>query len=471
MPDVLALGRWWSGDELDAIARGWRAVVLERLDPGERLIAAAVPASPEAVALLVALSSLESPLVLLAPDTRVWRTEPAVPLGTKLVLLPTLAHLAPEAERFGLIPIVLPAASECRVGGRELVPLTGPGFVVFTSGSTGPPKPIFQRTPALLEWLRVRMDAAGLVPGAGGVALEASPAYNQGLTFLLTAILLGGPVGLLDPRDHRLALAALAEPSFQCWRATPHFAEVLARCALTGPAIVPSVCILSNPIPRTVFETFRERFGVPLRQAYSCTETGTITLDTGPPDDVQPETVGRPLPGVELRIGDHPGEPRAPGELGRIWARTPGQTAGYGFPPDVERLTDADGWWRTQDRGMLRPDGRLILAGRLDDAIRTKDNRVVNLTFVAASLRSVEGVTDALVLPLDTPAGRSLGAVVACEPSLSLATLRARLAETLPPWSWPRTIELVPTLPRLSNGKPDRQACALLLGGAPGGVT
>ena len=87
-------------------------------------------------------------------------------------------------------------------------------------------------------------------------------------------MLLGGPLGLLEPLDHRAALDALARPEFQCWRATPHFADVLGRCALTGPAVAPPVCILSSPISRSVFDAFVARFGVPLRQTYSSSETG-----------------------------------------------------------------------------------------------------------------------------------------------------------------------------------------------------
>ena len=467
VPDILAHGRWWSGDELDAIAGGWRAAVLDALGDRARPIAAALPASPEAVALFAALTSLPSPVILLSHEARAWRTEPAIPIGTPLVLLPTLAPLAPEAEKLGLVPLVLPDATERRVGGGPVVPLDGPGVVLFTSGSTGAPKPVFHTRTTVLEWVESRIASMGLPPGAG-VVMEASPAYGQGLTYLLTAIVLGGALGLLDPRDHRLALTALAEPAFGCWRVTPHFADALSRCVLTGPPIVPAVCILSSPVSRALFDAFLDRFGVPLRQAYSSTETGTVALDNAAPADVQPETVGHPLPGVEIRIGDHPGGPRPSGELGRVWVRNPWQMAGYGFPPHVERPGDVDGWWPTLDLGMLRADGRLALAGRLDDAIRTRDSRVVNLAYVAASLRGVEGVTDALVVPLDSATGRTFGAVIECEPGLTMGALRAKLADTLPPWSWPRTLELVPALPRLPNGKPDRRACATLLGGAPG---
>jgi len=465
MPDILAHGRWRSGDELDAITRGWLAVVRDALEDSGRPIAVALPTTQEGVALLVALSSLPSPVILLAPDVRVWRTEPAIPLGTPLVLLPTLAHLVSDAQKLGLSPVVLPEAST-RAAGAPIDPFSGTGIVLFTSGSSGLPKPVFFPMTTNLAWVRNLIRSMGLAPGAG-VAIEASPAYAQGLTFLLTAILLGAPLGLLDPRDHRLALATLAEPAFGCWRASRPFVEALTSCVLTGPAIVPPVCLVSVLISHAVFDAFLHRFGVPLRQMYSLTETGTVTLDDSPAVRVQRDTVGRPLHGVEIHIGDHPSRSAPPDEIGRIWVRGPWQMAGYGFPPHVERPGEVDGWWPTQDLGRLRPDGYLVLAGRRDDAIRTRENRVVNLTHVAASLRGIVGVTDAVVVAIDTPSGQSFGAVVECDEGLTVAELRTKLADTLPPWSWPRALELVPALPRLPNGKPDRQACIRRLTAAP----
>jgi len=191
MPDILAHGRWRSGDELDAIARGWLAVVRDTLDDSERPIAVALPTTPEGVALLVALSSLPSPVILLPPDVRAWRTEPAIPLGTPVVLLPTLAHLAPEAHKLGLQPVVLPEAST-RGAGPPIDPFSGAAVVLFTSGSAGWPKPVFYPIEAEVAWVRHRIHTMGLGPGAG-VVMEASPAYCQGFSHLLPTILLGGP--------------------------------------------------------------------------------------------------------------------------------------------------------------------------------------------------------------------------------------------------------------------------------------
>jgi acyl-coenzyme A synthetase/AMP-(fatty) acid ligase len=338
--------------------------------------------------------------------------------------------------------------------------------VLFTSGSTDLPKPVFHPMTTLRRWVTARSLLLGLGPGAGTL-LGVSLASAQGLNFLVASILLGGPLGLLDPLDHRAALEALARPEFECWRATPHFADVLGRCALAGPVRAPRLCLISSPISRAVFDAFLGRFGVPLRQMYSSTETGVITVDAAPPGDVRPESTGHSVPGVEIRIGDHPATPEPPGEIGRVWVRSAWLMAGYGFPPVVGRPGEVDGWWPTRDLGVLEADGHLTLAGRIDDCIRTRENRLVSLAAVATVIRGIQGVTDAVVVPVGGPAGSTFGAVVQCEPDLALTTVRASVADTLPPWSWPRAVKLVRSLPRLANGRPDRRACAAMLGGIP----
>jgi acyl-coenzyme A synthetase/AMP-(fatty) acid ligase len=462
VPRVLHRGRWWSADELDVMARCWHATARDVLGDRAPLVATALPATPDGVALFAALTARPSPVVLLAPDPRAWRTDPPVPAGTPVVLPPSLAHLGPEAEKRGLRPIVVPDPDPSRAEPAPLPLLQAPGVVLFTSGSTGAPRPVFRPMAALCAGVMARGHALQLRPGAG-ILIGVSITSGQGLTYLIEAMRLGGAFGLLDPVDPRAALKALGLADFQCWRATPHFADVLGRCALTGPAVVPPFCVLSSPISPAVFDRFVDRFGVPLRQSYSSSEAGAITLEDAPAPAVARDTVGRPLEGVELAIGDHPATPLSAGEIGRVWVRSPWQMAGYGFPPTVSRSGEIDGWWPTRDLGARDVDGRLRLHGRLDDCIRTRENRLVNLALVAASLRSLTGVAEAAVVPLEGPAGPSFGAVVECEPGITVAMLRKELAEKLPPWSWPREVEPVRALPRLANGKTDRRACIALL--------
>ena len=114
---------------------------------------------------------------------------------------------------------------------------------------------------------------------------------------------------------------------------------------------------------------------------------------------------------------------------------------------------------------LFTDDGYLTLSGRMDDCIRQQDGRLVNLALLAARLRDADTVTDAVALPLEEPAGVSCAAIV--EGASELDEVRRHLASELPPWSWPRVLLNVPALPRLPNGKVDRQACRRLLDEAP----
>jgi len=459
VPPVLTADRSWSSDEIDARARRWHEALRRALGKVTRPVAAVVPTTAEGVALFLALTALPVPIILLVPDRRAWRADPPLPPGTTVVLPPSLAELGPAVQRSGWVPYALSDAGG--VGHAPLTLLQSPGIVLFTSGSTGSPRPAFRSMKTLLANVDVRLAALGVRRGEGLIA-GASMAHGNGLTRVLSAMLLGGPLGLLNPIDHRSALAMLARPQFAFWSATAHFADVLGRCTLTGPAVAPRICLLSSPISRAVFDRFVERFGVPLRQNYSATETGSLTVDDAPPDEVGPETVGRPLPGVEISIGD-PHEPLPAGTVGRIWVHSPWQMEGYGFPPDLDSPGMVEGWWPTRDLGALENDGRLRLAGRLDDCVRTREGRLVNLFAVANRLRHLDGVRAVEVIPLDGPTGASVGAVLACEPGTSPSMLRRQLSDDLPPWEWPRKMAVVPALPLLPNGKPDRRACLAVL--------
>jgi long-chain acyl-CoA synthetase len=466
IPDVYADGLWTPSETLDTAARAWRTAVLEGVGDRQQAIAAVMPTTPDGVAVFAALSSLPSPLALLGPDAASWPRAPGrpapLPPGTPIILLPSLRHLAPSVQRYGCVPWILPEAGR-RTGAPAVAPFSGPGVVMFTSGSTGNPKAVFRPFAALLAANAARADALGLKIGEG-LIVGATLVHGHGLNTLLTAMLLGGPLALLSPLDYRAALATLAMPQFACWRATPHFADLLGRCALDGPAVAPRVCMVSAPIGQAVFDAFRDRFGTPLRQGYSSSETGAVSVDSRPAAAVAPGTVGRPLRDVQLHIGERPDAPAPAGEAGLIWIRSPYLMGGYGFPPHVSRPGEVEGWWPTRDRGRVRADGELTLTGRVDECIRTRDGRLVDLAAVSAMLRHVRGVRQVAVLPLPGASGPSFGAVIECSPSLPMPRLRVAMTDALPAWARPRKLVVVPVLPRLPNGKPDREACLAALG-------
>ena len=460
-PAVYADGRWQSAEETDGIARQWRQAALNALGDRHRILALVMPSTPEGIAAFVAMSGQPAPVLLLAPDAPDWPTG-AVPAGTPIVIPPSHAALSADARARGWAPCVLPAAN-ARTSAPPIPLLSTPGLVMFTSGSTSAPKPVFRTMAALCAADASRAQVLGLQRGQG-VIVGTSLTHGGGVNRVLAAMQLGGPLALLPRSNHRAALAAVGLPGFAYWHVSPHYADVLSRCALTTPPVVPRFCMVANPIAQSVFDRFGERFGVPLRQMYSSSETGVITLDDRPDSDVKNDTVGRVLPGVEVRIGDHPDAPLAAGTNGRIWVRSPHAMAGYGFPPDVTRPGDIDGWWPTSDIGSVGETGDVRLAGRIDDCIRTREGQLVNLAAIAEMLRTFHDVADAAVVPLPGSAGASFGAVVETRDAVSPPILHARLSETLPAWARPRRLRVVRALPRLSSGKPDRRACQAVLG-------
>lgn len=441
------------------MAAGWRDAIDDRI--GGAPCAVPVSSTAQGLALLAAGSGRDAVVAVLAAEPQSWPDRSPLFEGMPLALPPEASTLADTARQRGFTPFVLPAPAGVP---RDFEPLRTPGFVIHTSGSTGSPKPVYRPTAHILAGARARARALGLRDGeglVGGVPFSS----GQGVVQVLTAMALNGPLGMLGPVDHREVLSAIARPEFACWRATAHYADVLGRCALRSVPRAPRVCLISSAVGEPVHEAFRSRFGVPLRGAYSSTETGAIAVDAAPDADVQPGTVGRPLPGVEVVVGDRPDDPVPAGAVGRVWVRSPWQMGGYGVPPNIVRTEDVDGWWPMRDLGTIDGEGRLRLAGRMDDCVRTREGRLVNLEAVAQALRNLEGVRAVSVVPIHSAAGLSFGAVVQGAPHLSVEALRRAAGAALDAWALPRVLRLVPELPRLPNGKPDRLACMTLLAG------
>jgi long-chain acyl-CoA synthetase len=117
-------------------------------------------------------------------------------------------------------------------------------------------------------------------------------------------------------------------------------------------------------LPRPFFDAFLDRFGVPVRQLYGCTEAGTLTANMDDDPAASFESVGRPVDGVAVLVEDDEGEQVAPGTVGEIAVRSPGLTSGYADMEELNREAFRDGFFLSGDLGMLDDDGRLTITGR-----------------------------------------------------------------------------------------------------------
>jgi len=199
---------------------------------------------------------------------------------------------------------------------------------------------------------------------------------------------------------------------------------------------------------------------------YSTTEVGTMTL-AGPDDHARhPEGVGRPLPGVELRVVDAAGQAVPPGQTGLVQTRAPGMTRGYLDDPEAQARAFHDGWFQPGDRGWIEPDGTLVFAGRDAEMMMLG---TINI-FPAEIERAAEGfpgVADCAAFALRSPALGDIPALAvvetapgALDAAALAASCRARLGLRAP-----RRVVVVASLPRNASGKVQRDRLAALAEG------
>lgn len=451
------------------MAAAWAECIRARLPRSCDSVAIALANHPQAIALFFAVSSLPLPVILLSPDPRTWRSSPPIPAGTPLFLAPAFGQLTRAGEALGLRTYALP---EPRISPplRRPAFLSAPGFVTCTSGSTGPPKPVYIATRSFLLQAASIVEAYRLPEGCGLVAsLPLSSHFGLGHGLILPTVL-QSPIGLVEQFDHRSVLNLFMSGQYHYWAGTPLMADMLARALLPEPRPpAPQVCHISaGRLSEAVFRAFLKRFEVALRPSYGRTENGFITAETSPPVEVRPETVGRAAPGIQIRVGDDPHDPYPPGKMGRVWFTSAWYMEGYGFPPRLETREGRDGWWPTEDVGVLDQAGCLMLVGRLDDCFKTSSGHLVNPAEVTRVLTSQPGVRDAAVVPVPGGSGPVIGALVEADEAIEAVELRASAVRELPSWLQPRILLVTAEIPRLPSGKVDRQTCVTILAKASG---
>lgn len=212
--------------------------------------------------------------------------------------------------------------------------------------------------------------------------------------------------------------------------------------------------------PETWYEAFLERFGVPILPGYGATETTTCVSWCLERDGYVRGKVGRPVPGVKVRILADDGSICPVGSEGEIVVSSPGVMKGYfEMPVETARVLQ-DGWYRTGDLGLIDSDGQLVIMGRLDDKIMSGYYRIdptavesMICSHPQVSLAAVIGVPDAVL-------GERAKAYIVMNPGSEPDpdALRGWLADRMPEWMVPELMEFLPSLPLTSTGKVARAA-------------
>ncbi len=319
-----------------------------------------------------------------------------------------------------------------------------PALVAYSSGTTAAPHAVV-RTHANLWWEAENFWSATRLHPSDVILGVVPLTHAHGLGNALLASLRSGARLILRARFLRSqTLDILASERVSVFPTVPFMVRMLetADRRRTWDLSALRLCFSAGAVlPREVFDAFRARFGVAVRQLYGLTEAGSVALNTTPEVELDPLSAGRPLGSVEITIEDAQGREVPAGSVGEIVVRSPASSGGSSRP------------LHTRDQGRWSPRGELVVTGRTSLFINTGANKVDPLE-VEAALRLHPAVADVVVFGVPAPHGEQLvAAVVVPRGECSSATLRAHCKTLLAAHKIPRVLSFRTSLPRSPLGK------------------
>ena len=226
----------------------------------------------------------------------------------------------------------------------------------------------------------------------------------------------------------------------------------------------PDITALSNirlklggsHVPLPLRELLRNNITKNLQAGYGTTETGAIGF-TDPDDQNADESVGQPLPGIEIRAVTPERQPLGTGERGELAIRCDGMFRGYLGKPDLTNARLENGWFYTGDIGYLDEQQRIHLCGRSDDMFLFNSMNIYPQE-IESRICEHPHVTDAAVLPEASSAHGNIPValvVFAGDVKPDLHELKKFVRKQLGVRS-PRQFTTVKEIPRNASGKISR---------------
>jgi acyl-CoA synthetase (AMP-forming)/AMP-acid ligase II len=294
-------------------------------------------------------------------------------------------------------------------------------WIYYTSGTTSEPKGVQHTDRTLMAGGRGLGAALDMSPqDLGSIAFPYS--HIAGPDYMLMMLAAGFGAVLIESFVPSEAIKTFRELGVtMCGGSTAFYQMYLAeQRKQPGEPLIPTLRIMSGggaAKPPELFYEVQREMGVRLVHGYGMTEVPMMAM--GSPHDTDEQlanTDGKPVLGAEIRIVKDDGSVAGPDEEGEVRLRGAVVCVGYTDPKANQEAFDEEGWFRTGDLGVLRPDGHLRLTGRLKDVIIRKGENIsarevedVLFTHPKVGEVAVIGVPDEergeLVLAVVEPAG------------------------------------------------------------------
>jgi acyl-CoA synthetase (AMP-forming)/AMP-acid ligase II len=361
-----------------------------------------------------------------------------------LVTLPSLEERA-RAAAPAAVRVATPSALLGRSAPHGTLEPESLALLPYSSGTTGLPKGVMLTHANLVASVRqvssrVRLSerdvlialapfshimgfaVTGVVPLCSGATLVTVPRFDFGHLLELIA-------------RHRVTVLVVPPPVMGALAAAPaHHDLSSVELVLSGGAPLSAECqeAVASRLPHAA-----------VGQGYGLTETSVGVAVADRDVGSVPGSVGRVLPGTELRVVD-----------GELWARGPQNTSGYlGRPDATAALIDPDGWLHTGDLGRIDADGNVWIVDRLKELIKVNGLQVAPAE-LEGLLATHPLVADAAVVGRpDEQRGEIPVAVVVAREELDPSELMAWVGERVAPYKRIREVRFVDAIPRTPAGK------------------
>ncbi len=338
-----------------------------------------------------------------------------------------------------------------------------PAVILYTSGTTGQPKGVVHSQNSLyFNVLQASLNIWGLT--SEDVVLIATPPSTIFFQTLIWGSALHlSSASLISQFDLEIFLKAIDRDQVTFFAGVPTIAHYLMHASVTSQFNLNSLskCFLGgSAVPQPMVQAFEKQFQAKISSGYGMTEGVPFCYIHSDELNTILNSVGRPAPGVSLRIVDETGQEVPTGSPGEITVRGPQIFSGYFHAEELNQSSFRDGWFHTGDIGRQDEAGYVYLIDRLNNVIKRSGYKVYSAE-VEQVLAHYPSVAQAAVIGIpDEALGEEIKAYIVLKPGAESTAdeLIAHCELQMEAYKAPRLVEFRDELPMTPAGKISHQA-------------
>jgi D-alanine--poly(phosphoribitol) ligase subunit 1 len=364
-----------------------------------------------------------------------------------------------------------PAPSETK---PNHVDPTAPGYILYTSGSTGVPKGVVVSVSAVAHLLGV-LDSKYALRSTDRVAEPTATTFDLSVYDMFATWRVGASLYIIPSKQMAVPVNFIKEHQLTVWLSVPSVATLMARMKLLKRGAFPSL--------RQTFFCGEPLLGSTAAQWQKAAPSSTVTNMYGPTEatvmctgeDFGPDcamtrdivAIGRPFEGMKAAVASPDLKWVEDDTRGELLLSGPQLALGYLDDPEKTRSSfveiDGERWYRTGDLALRDLSGVFHYLGRIDNQVKVLGYRV-ELQEIEFHLREITGCESVAAIAWPQSAGTATGLVAFVSGfDGNVATVKDEIARRLPFYMLPSHIQPCSELPLNNNGKVDRNALSRLL--------